>query len=265
MALIPAPIIATSMDEIRPILRSKAFWVFLCALSAVLALAGPFGTAASLSIPLRLIYWPVIVLTTGTVGFIVGFVGCDVIHAYGVPKWLASLFSGVVCSLPVAAIVFTVNAVFLSPGDLSIADGPLALSILAISTVISFATYLGFFADRPAGPALPPYTGRPRLLDRLPEDQHGPLISLEATDHYTRITTDHGSAMVLLRFSDAIAEAAPTPGLRLHRSHWVAIDRIAAARRDGPRAVVTTTDGREIPVSRANVPALEEAGLLPPR
>ena len=265
MALIPAPIISSSMDEIRPILRSKAFWVFLLALSAVLALAGPFGTGASMPITLRLIYWPLIVMTTGTVGFVVGFVGCDVIHSYGVPKWLASLFSGVLCSLPVTAIVFTVNAVFLSPGDLSVEDGPLALSILVISTVISFATYLGFFADAPARPALPPYTGRPRLLDRLPDEQRAPLISLEATDHYTRITTDRGTAMILLRFSDAIAEAAPTPGLRLHRSHWVALDRITVVRRDGPRAVVTTSDGRDIPVSRTHVSALEEAGLLPPR
>lgn len=265
MALIPAPIISTSLDELAPILRGKGLWVGLIALGIVLGLAGPFGTVASLPIGIRLIYWTIITLTTGSVGLVVGFVGCDLIHAYGPPKWLASIASGAIGGLPVTMIVFTVNAAFLRPGDLSIEDGPLVLSIIAISTVISFASYITFFADQANAPALPPYLGRPRLLDRLPEDLRGPLVALEATDHYTRITTDRGSAMILLRFSDAIAEAAPTPGLRLHRSHWVALDRIAAVRRDGPRAVVTTTTGHDLPVSRGNVAALEEAGLLPQR
>lgn len=265
MALIPAPIILTSFDELAPILRGKGLWVGLVALGIVLGLAGPFGTVASLPIGIRLLYWTIITLTTGSVGLIVGFVGCDVIHAYGVPKWLASILSGAVGGLPVTAIVFTVNAVFLRPGDVSIEDGPLVLSIIAISTVISFASYITFFSDQSSAPTLPPYVGRPRLLDRLPDDLRAPIVALEATDHYTRITTDNGSAVILLRFSDAIAEAAPTQGLRLHRSHWVALDRVASVRRDGPRAVVTTTAGHHLPVSRGNVPALEEAGLLPPR
>lgn len=265
MALIPAPIITTSLDALAPILRGKGLWVGLIALGIVLGLAGPFGTADSLPLTIRLVYWVIIALTTGSVGLVVGFVGCDVIHSYGLPKWLASIFSGAIGGLPVTLIVFTINAIFLRPGDLSIEDGPLVLSIIAISTVISLASYVAFFADQPTAPALPPYAGRPRLLDRLPDDIRAPLVALEATDHYTRITTDRGSAVILLRFSDAIAEAAPTPGLRLHRSHWVAIDRIAAVRRDGPRAVVTTVAGHDLPVSRGHVPALEEAGLLPPR
>lgn len=265
MALIPAPIISTSLDELAPILRGKGLWVGLLALGIVLGLAGPFGTDDSLPVAIRIVYWLIIALTTGSVGLVVGFVGCDVIHAYGLPKWLASIFSGAISGLPVTVIVFTINAVFLSPGDLSIEDGPLVLSILAISTVISLATYIAFFADQSSSPALPPFTGRPRLLDRLPDEIRAPLVALEATDHYTRITTDQGSAVILLRFSDAIAEAAPTPGLRLHRSHWVALDRIASVRRDGPRAVVTTVAGHQLPVSRGHVAALEEAGLLPPR
>lgn len=265
MALIPAPIISTSLDELAPILRSKAFWAFLLALAAILGLAGPFGTADSLPLLHRVIYWYAIVLTTGTLGFVVGFVGCDVIHSYGPPKWIASILSGAISGLPVSAIVFTINALLLSPGDLTIEETPLVLSIIAISTVISLATYIAFFTDQPNAPALPPFAARPRLLDRLPDEIRAPIAALEATDHYTRVTTDRGSAMILLRFSDAIAEAAPTEGLRLHRSHWVALDHIAAVRRDGPRAVVTTRSGLELPVSRGHVAALEEAGLLPRR
>ena len=105
----------------------------------------------------------------------------------------------------------------------------------------------------------------PRLLNRLPKALRGPLIALTATDHYTEVTTTLGSTRLLMRLSDAMAEAAPTPGLRIHRSHWVALDHIRDARRDGPRASITLTNGTELPVSRSHVAALEETGLLPPR
>jgi DNA-binding LytR/AlgR family response regulator len=45
----------------------------------------------------------------------------------------------------------------------------------------------------------------------------------------------------------------------------VATDQITAARRDGPRAIVTLADGRDYPVSRSHLKALEQTGLLPPR
>jgi DNA-binding LytR/AlgR family response regulator len=65
-----------------------------------------------------------------------------------------------------------------------------------------------------------------------------------------------------MRLADAIAETEGCTGLQVHRSHWVALDHIAAARREGARGVLTLVDGREIPVSRTYVPSLRDAGLL---
>jgi len=103
----------------------------------------------------------------------------------------------------------------------------------------------------------------PRILQRLDLHKRGRLISLSVQDHYTEIATSKGTALALLRLSDAIAEAEPTVGLQVHRSHWVATREVTTARRDGAKAVLTMSDGRDIPVSRTYVQAVKDAGLLP--
>nr|WP_255552328.1 LytTR family DNA-binding domain-containing protein [Maritimibacter dapengensis] len=102
-----------------------------------------------------------------------------------------------------------------------------------------------------------------RILDRLPIEKRGPLISLSVQDHYVEVATTKGTELVLLRLSDAMAEVGDTPGLQVHRSHWIATGAVKSARRDGARAILTMADGRDIPVSRTYLPAIKEAGLLP--
>ncbi|MCB1397271.1 MAG: LytTR family transcriptional regulator, partial [Rhodobacteraceae bacterium] len=85
---------------------------------------------------------------------------------------------------------------------------------------------------------------------------------LSVQDHYVEVVTTRGRELLLMRLSDAIAETEGCAGLQVHRSHWVALDQVQAAHRDGARAVLTLSDGREIPVSRTYVPAAKEAGLL---
>ena len=266
MSLVPAPLVATSFDELLPILRARGFWAGLIALGLVLGVAGPYGTVDTVPLAWRLLYWLTIAVATGTFGFVLGFIGCDLLHAMGLPKLIAGPVAGAITGLPVSGIVLSINAAFLDPGDLAMSGAPLILSIIAVSAIISLATTVTFFLAPPKPePARAPHMTQPRLLDRLPADLRGPFIALSATDHYTEVTTAKGTTRLLLRLSDAIAEAAPTPGLRIHRSHWVALDQIASARRDGPRAIVTLSDGRDRPASRRCLPYLEEAGFLAPR
>lgn len=104
---------------------------------------------------------------------------------------------------------------------------------------------------------------RPRLLDRLPPDKRGRLVAPSVDDHYVRVRTTRGEDMLLMRLGDAIRVTAPTPGLRVHRSHWVARDAVQTVRREGDRAVSKMTVGGDNPASRSHIPALREAGLLP--
>ena len=107
------------------------------------------------------------------------------------------------------------------------------------------------------------FVGCRQVLSRLPLDKRGRLICLSSEDHYTRVRTDKGEELILIRLADAIAEAAPMAGLRVHRSHWVASAQVTSATRKGDGATLTLSQGDDIPVSRFHMTAIRDAGLLP--
>ena len=56
--------------------------------------------------------------------------------------------------------------------------------------------------------------------------------------------------------ADALKELGPTPGLQVHRSHWVTDAHVETLKRDGGRLVLIMKDGTEIPVSRTYAEAV---------
>ena len=46
-------------------------------------------------------------------------------------------------------------------------------------------------------------------------------MSMHAEDHYLRIVTDKGEALVLMRLRDAIGAMNTDDGMQTHQSHWV--------------------------------------------
>jgi DNA-binding LytR/AlgR family response regulator len=89
------------------------------------------------------------------------------------------------------------------------------------------------------------------IVDRLKPPNRGALLRLSVQDHYTEVVTARGRELVLLRFADALREAAGTPGLQVHRSHWIADAHVESVRRDSGKLVILTRDGSHIPVSRS--------------
>lgn len=265
MTLTVPPDIDMALAQLRPILRNPRFWISLVALGLVIGIAGPFGTITALPVLPRLGYWLFMVLLTGAVGLILCRSLSILLARSRLPRLLVALLAGLIAGAPIALLVHGLNTLLLQPGDVALGPAALTASLFAISAFISVAVSQIFFAAPQVPPALPPFIPAPRLLSRLPHNIRAPLVALTATDHYTEVTTTKGSALLLIRLSDAIAESIPTPGLRIHRSHWVATDQIATARRDGPRGSVTLTTGTQLPVSRSNMAALEQTGLLPPR
>ncbi|MEE3101020.1 MAG: LytTR family DNA-binding domain-containing protein, partial [Pseudomonadota bacterium] len=102
----------------------------------------------------------------------------------------------------------------------------------------------------------------PRLLQRLSPARRAPLLRLTMNDHYVSVATEAGDELLLMRLGDAMDEAWPEEGLRVHRSHWVARRAVAEVKRDGDRALLRLTNGEEIPVSRARMRELRAAGWL---
>jgi hypothetical protein len=101
---------------------------------------------------------------------------------------------------------------------------------------------------------------RPALLDRLPRGHDGIILALESEDHYVRVHGRGRSDLVLIRMDDAVAEAAPLEGLRVHRSWWAARDAVELVERDGRTMRLVLAGGLHVPVSRANQRMVTQAG-----
>ena len=99
-----------------------------------------------------------------------------------------------------------------------------------------------------------------RLLGRLPLHVQGRILCLEMEDHYVRVHTDRGSALVLLRLSDAITEAQTImPGRQVHRSWWVSDDAIERFERVGRIGQLHLSGGIKAPVSQRYLKMVESA------
>ena len=103
-------------------------------------------------------------------------------------------------------------------------------------------------ADAPAAPG---------LLRARRED----VLCLQMEDHYVRVRTARGSHLVLATFGQAM-EAVGMPGLRVHRSWWVADSAVARGELDGRNLRLVLTDGSVAPVARSSVAEVRARGWL---
>lgn len=223
---------------------------------ALLVLAGPFGTLDSLGVAGRTGYWGAVVLATYTTGAVIDVILRPRLAHLGRLARTATLTLATAGA--VTLVVMALNGLLLGawPGR----DGTIGM-LATIFAVAAIATFL--LQAAASDEAVTPDAGPPPLLDRLPLDKRGPILALSVEDHYVRVRTSRGEEMLLMRLGDAIREAAPTNGLQVHRSHWVALDAVASVQREGDRAVLRMRQGGDIPASRSHIPALREAGLLP--
>lgn len=230
--------------------------------TAVLALAGPFGTLESLGAAGRLGYWGAVVVATYATGTAVDVLLRPRLSGHGPAAVTTAL--ALVTAVAVTVVVALLNLILLG-GWPDTGNVPRMLATIFAVAAIATALFGMIAAPDPAPAAAPApgASGSPAILDRLPLDKRGALVALSVEDHYVRVRTTGGEEMLLMRLSDAIRETAPEPGLRVHRSHWVATAQVAGARRDGDRAILAMRSGGDIPVSRSHIRAVKDAGLLP--
>lgn len=94
-------------------------------------------------------------------------------------------------------------------------------------------------------------TRTPAFIRRLAPHLGTELILLSAEEHYIRIVTRLGSALVLYRFSDAIEELTRFDGDRVHRSFWIAWCEVVKIQRQGRTYRLKMSSGEYVPVSRS--------------
>lgn len=242
----------------RTTLREWRLPLGLWALVTLLAtVVGPFGTFTALTPLARLGYWA-------------GVVGVAVALNVALPRLIPAaalplrLVARVAYVIVLAGLVHILNLQVFAGWDSRGGLWFLLAVVLLIAVLVELAVWLLRPARAPETAAGPVAQTDPAaaFLRRLPLERRGALIRIEAQDHYLNVVTTRGAALILMRMADAEAELAAVPGLRVHRSHWVAVAAVLRhLRRDG-RDLLVMRDGAEVPVSRASRAAVQAAGLI---
>ncbi|MGD9913194.1 MAG: LytTR family DNA-binding domain-containing protein [Rhizobiaceae bacterium] len=266
--------------ELQIALSRPRLWAGLVGASLLLGLVGPFGTFDSLPLLPRVAYWTAIAILTYATGLATVYFAVAALFRPNSTNPFAYLVAGALAGIPVAIIVCGLNNQLF--GDPATWGEALELSLycIAIAAVVSllvavftipqegaaaqaeaanFASAAALAAPVAGSP--PPDMQRPAILDRLPVEKRGRLAYMSMQDHYVDVHTDRGGTLVLMRLADAITETQGVSGLQVHRSHWVALDAVAAAVRREGRLFLRMVDGTELPVSRPYMAAVRAAGL----
>lgn len=263
----------------------------LC-LGLAFALIGPFSTDRSEFLP-KLGYWVGLLACWFVVAALVerGLRGFAAYREAGV--WAKRACLVIVASIPMLPVVASATSalngfeatlpevtemyweiVLIASVVVILADAILVPSAAAPLRPQLLPDRVGTAAIETSPPAAsPPAAGRvgpetpasSRLIERLPLHLRGPLICLEMEDHYVRVHTSRGSALLLMRLGDAMREAAPTAGFQSHRSWWVAEHAVEAFERSGRTGRIRLANGLTAPVSQRYVRSVAELTAPGPR
>lgn len=252
----------------------------MTAIGVFLALIGPFGSIAA-PLPERMVTW---------IGFAWLGYACyrpmQSIVSWGertlaLPRWGLLIASSLVGTVPMTVAVLAINSDPLGtlrwPGlDVAMAT---YFSVLVIGGAVTLLFNLVQVGPRLAVPEVasatlpvshppvpapflaPDLAGLPTnpLFDQLPPELGSDIIALEMEDHYVRVHTALGSALVLMRLRDAVVLIGDCEGMQVHRSWWVARGAVEDVLRDGRNIRLKLARELEAPVARAKVADLRDA------
>lgn len=253
-----------ALREMQAVYANPLSLATMAAAVALLTLGGPFGTATGLGSGQRFLYWAAVVCGTYTIGRGLAPIVAGRLNALVGNRWVRLAILGLVLAVPVSLFVCLVEAVAYGRMDAARAFN---IAINATAICLVFTGLLSMLDERfraiaETPPNAAPAGGAAPILERLPREKRGRLVSLSVEDHYVEVVTDRGRALVLMRLGDAIRETGGVDGVQIHRSHWVAREAVVRGlRRDG-KPMVELADGRVLPVSRSFAPMARAAGIV---
>jgi DNA-binding LytR/AlgR family response regulator len=253
-----------ALRELQGALAQPVTLAALAGVAVIVGISGPFDTLRALPLPARMAYWAAVVPLT----YAAGFLGTVLTRPYlpARPRALHRALAALGAALPVTLTLAAIN------GALGILPDTWAQATLGVGAVyviclviegVGAAMAQGDEQGSTQGLGPTAQTAPPALLARLPIDKRGAIWAISAQDHYITVITAKGRAMLLMRLADAIAEAAPTAGVQIHRSHWVALAGVARAHSLGDGGEVVLHDSATLPIARARMKAARSAQLLP--
>lgn len=267
LSCVKRPLTHSRIVKIHPFRHPLWQAVGALGLGLLLGTIGPFGTFADLGAGARYVYWVAIVAANW-----LQIVLCLALLAWlpasrGWPPVALAVAAAALAALPATAEVVALEHWLRAAANV---DRPSVLLlygyVLLLSVVVTVPMTLLLSREPPATAAAPATVstapGRPAFHRRIPAALGDALLCLAMEDHYVRVYTDRGDALVLLRLRDAIDELDGADGMQVHRSYWVARNAVEEVKREGRRARLLLKNGVEVPVSRTYLPALREAGWL---
>jgi hypothetical protein len=247
----------------------------------LLGVIGPFGTFESMSTITRFSFW----MGGIGIGMIIHiplyYAAALLGPQYRVPAWAWVSASAVIAAVP---MTFVINGIFATMlGATNLDDmAQLYPFVFAISLPMQWVSYWTRDRGEPIAPVtqvaapVPPVTAvlpvvatppavaptTAKMIARLPARIGRDIICLEMEDHYVRVHTALGDAMIHMRMADAAQELEGIDGMIVHRSFWVARGAITGWSREGKTLTLTLSNGKSIPVARDRQPLVKAAGWL---
>jgi LytTr DNA-binding domain len=258
------PAVHASRNALPPWLSFARSIAVPVAAAVFLTLTDAFGLEV-LPLGERFLYW-LLLLGMGQAGSLAIRASLDRIQLSPPRLVLAGFLRSVLLSLPVTVAVWLVTALALSQPLRAARLPEFYLPVLVVVAAMVCINHL--VQRRPvethaADAGHEPQQGaQPApILARLPHKlRTAKLHAVQAEDHYIRLYTSAGSDLVLLRFSDALAELRGLEGAQVHRSWWVARGAVESSRREDGKLYLLLRDGTKAPVSRTFTRALQAEG-----
>jgi DNA-binding LytR/AlgR family response regulator len=251
-----------------------------CLVVLILVLIGPFDTHRSLGVLMLILYWSVIVFGSLFCASLAQISLEPII--YGWPVWLQAAAEALGMTAVFTPLCYAWTTLVVAPADgvlmafhWFVLDVALISFAIFAASRITLATISQALAEAKVHQAAPEAVeqgtlpesaqqgGQCLLYRRIAKDDPGPILRIEAMDHFVNVVTPQAVYPLRLRFVDAVEQMEGVEGVITHRSHWVARDAIAAVQRENGRLFLRMTNCALVPVSRKYRPALEKMGLLP--
>lgn len=260
-------------------LQTAAGFAIAIGAAALMTLVGAFGTSEVPFIA-RALFW----FTVMIAGSMIGPGVTNLIQGWGrltARPWLEALLVAAAIAAPLNLIVIAMSAITFGTRMPS----PLGLlmsfaNVFAISLAIVGLSYALAWQRRsaeldlaattptvsvatvaPGTDAKPAAVLEERFRERLPLHlRDADLLAVASEDHYLRVYTAAGEALILMRLGDALAELEGMAGAQTHRSWWVATAAVTGVERGAGKATLQLVNGTTAPVSRSFLPVLAQLG-----
>lgn len=247
-------VMSLTLRQLREMFSRPFFWLVIAAAITLTSMAGPYYTLERFSLPERLVYWGTTITLSAAIMTALSVLAHRLTEARSSHWALVSTLAGVMGVLSVVMTIYLAEglATGFAPGWFDLSRIPALLPYVAPSVVaVTLIVNAVISFQRATGPQPTAAPGLTALQRKLPSHLGHEVIAVQAQDHYVEVTTQQGSAMVLMRLSDVVDDLAPLGGLQVHRSWWINLAHIVAVEKGANGPELRLSSGQVIPVGRS--------------